>query len=1288
MWKDSLHPSHIRHDEKGIQKVLANLGLTTIEVENVKQHCENKEFKAQSLIYSQIGLFLVSKSKIGRKLKLAVFISYFDIQYLEYKSNGTFFFKIKTGDDLILEFSDTDKFIHRITDLYTAFFSRNPNHPNLIIKNCPIQLQVSDYQQVDNASLLQYFSMCSKYNQAIDLNTRKIIESFQNSSRISITLDRCCATPVNYKIISRILIEEPKLKILKFDNFAPKNVCKIIYHVLKHNKNITTIIMTNYDSLLIEQFNFNNLKNPSVICWNFSSMNLEDQRTKLLFDEFMYYHGDIQKLSIDNCRFINATAEKLGEVLRTAYAFRTLEILEINFISIPREHSLAIFKAFLRAVSCLKTLQLYSANGWSNPVLYQIDNSQQTIHLFESSCIKHISVSNLDLRLITKEVVFPPSVNILEINNCVMNCASLTQVLKAASRLNSPLVLSLQSIQINSNEYNFFINSSHVIPKFTNIVELDYSNNQIPKRFIPEFYRIFINSSPIKCLCLNRVFGPSQLSDICKILNHLKTKSIWGIELSGGENNTTFQKITKVLLNILKELKSLEYLNLAEQGWALDCGNDMISFLSEMKQLRYLSVDGARFGDLNAFVTFYNFLFTQTNIVAVIKQFADLSALVPNKSIIEGNPPLEKIISIFRMKSFHSSRLIRSHYFMRYNDMNNFTDFRTNFPIYISGVPEKDQFDLNIISEATLTVRSLIDYDFVEIHGSFSQHQQKFIGQPFEDVQVFSHTIPEFEMPDELAKYHDKYQASEELTAPKITPKLNTRDIISKYRKWITYKHQRMFRNLAMLSNLFNKVNDDERGVDSFGCNLHKVDPPTFIPLGAIQIITNQVENINDDNSENDYDEISFSTMTAARNEYAGSHNSISPQHSDSRLNIYSDNEETENSGIIPSLSSPMLLPIPFSRNHGKRMSEHIQLVNVPVSIAKRRESFAEMFDADYKGPQVEEIDAIPLKSLREQIPDRQQSNTLERIEEYIKPLEEIQPTRYVRTNSLPLVPPSTSRSMPNIPIYLMSLYSTLCPLLAHKSLRKSRSRTLLSEQIRKVSNGRLNKGIPTIIDVEDEENGHIDQFKPVLIKKESQMMSLDRGKRYGSSSNASGLIKPAPLPIPIRDSPLSTTSSQGNFYLTPPINIASPPTENLQKSSDDITVPSPKYNSGNLSKPLSTMPILRKSNNIPLPLGRVSGSPPMYSPSQFKPPVQPPIPIPIHTQNRPQSPLQPQTLSPRLSPSVPEPIVKPESDCEDVNDEMPNGFALPDPASVPKAPETAQNHYTALKRMAIPVFD
>lgn len=351
----------LNHEEKYFTKLANTLNININDTETIKANDpikkKNKQF---SLITTKIGLFIISKPKIRRKTKIKYFVSFLDIEGFSFPSKNTISINYKNAiyynnnseNSLTIEMqneSAVQTFVVTMVDLYLKFSSDSPNFKLLDFINAPFNIiQQPKLINDENTTVLRYYSACAKYQQPFDQNTKKLFEEYHTPNDLYVLeFNDRCQMPAHYKTIALPLVYAPNLRVLKFDGFAPRNICKIIYYILKHNHRITTIIMKNYHNLDFAFFNFSNLINPSVVSWTFSNCNFDEPSQQLqFFTEFQKYKGDIQKLTIDRFKFPILYAERIAQIIATSYCFRTLEILEINRPEISQSNASEVYTVF------------------------------------------------------------------------------------------------------------------------------------------------------------------------------------------------------------------------------------------------------------------------------------------------------------------------------------------------------------------------------------------------------------------------------------------------------------------------------------------------------------------------------------------------------------------------------------------------------------------------------------------------------------------------------------------------------------------------------------------------------------------------------------------------------------------------------------------------------------------------------------------------------------------------------------------------------------------------------
>ncbi|KAK8864896.1 hypothetical protein M9Y10_010423 [Tritrichomonas musculus] len=879
------------NQNKDLINLINQFDTTILGIENVKAQINGKKINTYTLVYTPIGFFIISRLNLMRKCKAKIVVSLFDIIGFDFKSKNEILCRFGNSQTILLEIDNYKPFIQSILDHHSQMFYRSPFIKPIELNNFPESLHPTQpISPPSNIISLRYISICAKYQQPIDPETKHIFEIYEKSDKLSITFNFKCQPPINYHFISSPLMHEPLLHGLIFDQYSPHNVCKIIYSLLKYNKNIISIIMRNYNDLTYEQFGFSNLKNPSVVSWHFSNLSLTDQRLSLFFMEFKSYQGDLIQLSLDHIHFTTTSADRLAKLIAFHHCFRSLEVFNLTYIDGCGQNINKILNSFQKTVSQLRSLQKVTFANWnpqpsitSPPKPPNVKSSIQIPFQFiRTTSVRYLSLISFDLRMVNYKIVLPSNINCLELRKCKFNCCSLMNVLEAALSINSPCILSLAEMEIDNGELQQFYQESSKIQSFKNLVEFDYSCNSIPTHFVKEFNRIFISPS-LKFLSLNNVFGPNQITELAAVLAACETNcQLWGLELMGGKIKRTIGPKLKEVFPFIIPQTQLEHLNISAQQFTDMIINDVYNFFDSMKNLLYLSVDGSAINKLQTLFDFYEHIFVKTRSRAITRPFMDLDSLIIGNNVEETIHSSMFLTFKQRMLSqmTPSDRFIRTFYYIRYPDMNRFQTFLSVFPLAATELPSNDKYGINCITQTSIPLRSLSDFDFQEIRTAeeIGTYQASLFHSPFDYVPPIKSELKSFELPPALKKFKGSYVYDANLTRPEIKKKVKPREIVHRYQGMINVKNKPLFRNLTIIEDLFDNIknmeiiNGDEN-LDSNRNNLNglfnlpKLEPPVIIPKEAFEIIVEQMETLEDPTveSENDLSDKKLSLTSKSR---------------------------------------------------------------------------------------------------------------------------------------------------------------------------------------------------------------------------------------------------------------------------------------------------------------------------------------------------------------------------------------------------------------------------------------
>ncbi|OHT06819.1 hypothetical protein TRFO_25130 [Tritrichomonas foetus] len=855
MGKDSKESKNL-NQMKGISSLLTQFDISITGVQQIKTQLKNKKINTYTLIYTPVGYIIASKPNLMRKPKIYLTVSLFDIKGFEFVSRNQILFKFGKSSSLLVEIEEYTEFIKSIVTSHSQIFYRSPFFDPIDLKNFPNSNQFQqNYTIPPNIISMRYISLCLKYQQPVDPATKQNFERYEKSDRISLTFNSKCITPISYKIISLPLIHEPLLRGITFDSFASKIVCKILYHIMKHNKNILTAVLKNYDDLQYEQLTFSKLYNPSIVSWSFSNIMMKDQRLILLFNEFKFYHADILSLTLDRMHFTTNVGEKISSFLPAFHSFRTIESLDLTNIDSTGEDTNKILISFLMATTRLKSLQKLSVAGWTPNITLKSD-TVKPIHFIKSTDLKYLKIDFADIRSFNMSVKFPAITNCFVFERCKFTGKSLFCLIKLLSDRKSQLILSLADMDIEQSEINKFYSQCSRLPIIENLVEFDYSGNQIPSSFVKEFCRIFITPK-LKFLAINNVFGPDQVNDIGQILSACDPNNLWGLEMTGGLIKKTLGPKLKECFPFILAFTKLEHLNLSFQRFTAAIGPDLFQFLTAMKNIHYLSIDGTGINKLPVLYSLYEHIFFNTKIRAISRPFYDLDELISEGNFVN-ETATEKFQSLKQRmltQMIPSSRYIRTFYYLRFSDMSHFQTFLSMFPLSVSEIPANDKYGINCIMPTSIPIRCISDYELNEVRvEEIGTYQTSLMNSPLDDVLPNTWELTLFTFPEQLKKYKGKYEYNENLTRPEFHKKVNTREAVQQYQDMIDIKNKKLFKNLTMIEDIYENVTIGDKNGGEIGKNLPTISPPILVSQKTYSTISEQVEALEDINIQTNID--------------------------------------------------------------------------------------------------------------------------------------------------------------------------------------------------------------------------------------------------------------------------------------------------------------------------------------------------------------------------------------------------------------------------------------------------
>jgi len=562
----------------------------------------------------------------------------------------------------------------------------------------------------NNLSKIRYLAYCMKYEEIPDENTVLLLKWYGRSIRTAILFSEFHKSHINFKIILKSLSHEKSLSFLILDNYFSDYVGVLIGNITYYLRNIQLICMKNYNFPSFTSIPWRNTEMDKALSLSLS--NCQFSNIVDLLTQISGFPGVIQKFEIENIFLNQKTVEALCQLIVRSRCFSTLEVLSLKNISTDQKNSNSYFKTLCSYINELPRLVKFEAQNWSPYVTFPIVHEESSFNIFPNSRVQCLFFSGLSMIKVIGSTVFPNNIREIRLPFCGFNFKSLYGFIKSLSNIKNTFILDISEMAIKKEDLEKFYDCCSSLPSIPNIVEMIWNRNKLPKAFISNFKRIFVNDEITKFLSISFIYRQKTIKTLMKLISSLTKTHIWGFEIKGDKETALGNSIVSVI-NCLSKIKSLGYLDISNHGLEEVEIMNCIQALKSSKLLRELIIDGTSIQNIPAFYGFYQNILAVPSITSFSVPQKDMKRIFSNSLLSELNH--ERFFAFkerFCLKQRPASINIRSDFYNMNNDMNMIKEFEAVYPFSLSSFHSIDGFWLNSPTISECFVKSLHDMSF------------------------------------------------------------------------------------------------------------------------------------------------------------------------------------------------------------------------------------------------------------------------------------------------------------------------------------------------------------------------------------------------------------------------------------------------------------------------------------------------------------------------------------------------------------------------------------------------
>ena len=643
------------------------------------------------------GIYFLRPKKLN-KFKVSVFqstLAIYQIKYIDQKRRSL----VLKNEDFFFECSHADEAIQCLLAAKKLLLSDSNNFQNIPLIGFPsgipeIQLNPPSY----NLTAIRYIVYCAKF---LDVPSKSFVDFFNNvdqSNCFMLTLDPSLTPPMNMKSVLLPILHLNNVRIIKFVNFAPFGVLKLVHFLIKRAALVNNFILEGYTHLAPIQLKLNYLKPKKVLSFSFIDCRLQNQTYADFIDCLSQYPGEVQKISFNGISLSTEVWASILETIITTRPFRTLESLEFDNIESKNVVGEDIPNDINTLLKHCRFLQRVSIANWTNPANIGIEA------FVNCSILSEITISKENMTEVFQESIrIPLSVHLLDFSKCSFTYSSLQSLFNIISQVTRPLVLVLSDLAIPEAHWRSFFAALPTIKPIKCLRGLDWSGNMLENTSIQPFVRYFFGSNPIRYLAINRVFNSQSIGDLNAIFQAIGPNRIDNLSICGNAERN-FNGSISALLNAISQLGNINVLTMNGQHFSNEDSEFITRYIKTHPNLIEFSADESNINSEGFLYQFYSGILTPT-LKIVGRPNKDLSRLIPSKQVDLTNiPAFDSFKKAIQEKCEPIGVSLVAFYYCKYEisdrmEPSRYVDFHKKYPIIFFSDTYSDYFFLRKMEE-------------------------------------------------------------------------------------------------------------------------------------------------------------------------------------------------------------------------------------------------------------------------------------------------------------------------------------------------------------------------------------------------------------------------------------------------------------------------------------------------------------------------------------------------------------------------------------------------------------
>ena len=643
------------------------------------------------IISNMAGIYFFKTELLSASLSALNFISIFDIKEIRYVDAKKRIIVTKDGHESFFIADHADEAVAKLA-ASKMVLTENNSAEAIVLTGFPKEPTIEQTALGEVLVQLRYACYSAKYRVQASNEVVGLLCQLQKKQGTTLVLDNRSPVPDDLKCMVMPIVQMHKFKEIVFRNYAPFGVCRIIHYFLKYGRDVTSIVLDGYGTVVPRQLRFDRIDPQGKEALSLALVNcrLSVEQCSELMSETGKYKGEVQKIVLGGMDMNDDSVKEIFREVKKARGFRTLEVFVIDGIDsmrLSRDQMSKRLSSFLRHCRFLRRVSL---GRWSTPMGFDL-NMFGNNNVLGELCLSGQNMSSLAPRFSLGANLY-----LLDMSQALFSGKTLLGLLDNVSQFVNPISLLLRHIILPPNDWGFFYDELAKLRRCTKLKELDWSYNEIPEDAIDVFGRYFLADGQVRLIGLDGCFGVNEVEQLRKLLSYGQS-SLWGLSLRGSTEKNFSENISQVC-EILAPIEGLRFLDLSGQNMSDADGEQLLSFLGG-KAISEVYCDETHFSDPSFLFNFYQRL-CGSSVRAVGRPVQDMIRFFEGSFSAQlGTTAYDVFANDLKGKLDYTGVSARSYYLCQENptdslDMDMFYNCVTKFPTryYEDGVD--DRFDL------------------------------------------------------------------------------------------------------------------------------------------------------------------------------------------------------------------------------------------------------------------------------------------------------------------------------------------------------------------------------------------------------------------------------------------------------------------------------------------------------------------------------------------------------------------------------------------------------------------